>query len=116
MNDTFSTSNLRSTSPFQSLQRDAVEAKAQIRHYKQHENFIGMVLSDSTLEEKVTHLFVKKASKGHIDKLLDIISKMTHDEMYETYVEHMEYVGDLPGLARLFTYRKVTTDFNFANG
>ena len=115
MNDTFSTSNLRSTSPFRSMQQKAVGAKQQIQHYRQLENFIGMVQSDKTIEEKVESLFVIGASRRHIDKLRAFVSNMTYDEMYRSYVKHMDYVGDLPGLARLFTYA-VKPDYDFADG
>ena len=61
--------------------------------------------NDLTFEEKVATLFSKTASKNHLDKLRDIVRNMTKEDMYDAYVRHMDYVGDLPGLARVFTYR-----------
>lgn len=106
MNHTISTSTLRSKSPFQDLQQDASQSKQQIAWHKQQENFMELVNNnDLTFDEKVALLFSKTASKNHLDKLKGIIRNMTKEDMYDAYVRHMDYVGDLPGLARVFTYR-----------
>lgn len=61
--------------------------------------------NDLTFDEKVALLFSKAASKNHLEKLRLFIREMTEQDMYIEYVRHMDYVGDLPGLARAFTYR-----------
>lgn len=105
MNDTTKRNKLRTNSPFQTLHQDAINNKQKIELYKQFDNFIA-VTTDGNLSfgEKVSILFCMSASSGHLEKLSNLIYEMNDEEMHEMYVRHMDYVGNLPGLARLFTY------------
>lgn len=105
MNDTIKRNKLRTNSPFQTLHQEALNSKEKIESYKQFDNFATVVTNvNLSFSEKVSTLFCTSASSGHLEKLSIIIDGMSHEEMYERYVRHMDYVGNLPGLARLFTY------------
>lgn len=105
MNDTIKRNKLRTNSPFQTLHQEALNNKEKIESYKQFNNFETVVTNGNlSFGEKVSTLFCMSASSGHLEKLSNLIDGMGHEEMYEGYVRHMDYVGNLPGLARLFTY------------
>lgn len=105
MNDTIKRNKLRTNSPFQTLHQEALSNKEKIESYKQFDNF-AMVVTNVNLSfgEKVSTLFCVSASSGHLEKLSIIIDGMSHEEMHQEYTRHMDYVGNLPCLARLFTY------------
>lgn len=105
MNDTTKQNKLRTNSPFQTLHQEAVNNKEKIEFYKKFDNFTAVTTNGNlSFGEKVLTLFCMSASSGHLEKLSDLIDEMNDEEMHEMYVRHMDYVGNLPGLARLFTY------------
>lgn len=115
MNDTLSTSNLRNNTSFAKIHRSLVDAKSQIESYKNKDNFMKVATSTNTLEDRVAILFVDKPPAAYVEKLRVIISGMSYDQMYDLYVEHMDYVGNLPRLARLFTYKDVSS-YDYVTG